>query len=111
MESEILRTTQQADPLIQVKIRLKESYILASADITLLNFFSPSLAHVSFLVHNFEFMIHSLSITFPKESETPPITNLADFYTFLNSIELYNSGAEFKYITDTKPKYKQWQTK
>jgi hypothetical protein len=111
MESEILRTTQQADPLIQVKIRLKESYILASADITLLNFFSPSLSHVSFLVHNFEFMIHTLSITFPKESETPPITNLTDFYTFLNSIELYANGLEFNYITNTKPQYKQWESK
>jgi hypothetical protein len=111
MESEILRTTQQTEPLIQVKIRLKESYIVASADITLVNFFSPSLAHVSFLVHNFEFMIQTISITFPKESDTPPITNLDDFYKFLNSIKLYNNGMEFKYITDTKPQYKQWQSK
>jgi hypothetical protein len=98
-------------PLIELNLTLKKGYILASADITRLKFFSPSLAHIAFLVHNFEFLVQSITIKFPSESETPPITSIDDFYTFLNSIQLFSTGLEFKYITDTKNNLKQWQAK
>jgi hypothetical protein len=111
MESEILRTTQQTQPMIQVKMRLKQGYILATADITFLNFFSPSLSHIAFLVHNFEFMIDTLLIKFNPESEVPDITSVQDFYQWLNKIKLYSNGLEFKYITDANNNYKQWESK
>ncbi len=102
-------------PLIELNLTLKKSYVLASADITRLKFFSPSVAHIAFLVHNFEPMIDTLLIKLLQdelpEKSVPFITSVEGFYYWLNNIELFSNGAEFKYIQQAHNNYKAWKGK
>lgn len=100
--------------LIELNLTLKKGYILASADITRLKFFSPSIAHIAFLVHNFEPMIDTLIIKLlPDEKQGAKaydnINSIEAFYKWLNSIQLFQDGKEFNYIHNHNNNLKQWQ--
>lgn len=91
------------NPEARVIITLTELFRLKNIGLSKLKFSCTSLAHMAFIVHNFEPMIADLNIKFSGE-HAPEIKSLESFHLWLSQQGTWSDSNEFSYIPEVKKK-------